>query len=283
MQAMSETKTRAIKLVSMVLYVLIACLFVLPILYMFVSSFKTDTQIVSDMSTIKAFLPTGHLSLSNYATIMVEGQFWRFFKNSALIAVVNVTLAVIVNSMIGYALGMLGFKGKGLIVSLIIALAVVPSESVIINKFIVVNSMGLINSLWGLAIPSAGYPMFIFLFYNHFKGMPMELVEAAVVDGEKYSGVFWKIMMPLSKPIIATVAIMGFIRIWGDVLWPTLVTRDETWRTLPLALRALSTDVYIFWGQIFAFSSLMTLPVLILFLMFQKQFIQSLTTTGIKG
>ena len=263
MQAMSVAKTRTLKIVSMIMYVLIACVFVLPILYMFVSSFKTDTQIVSDMSTIKAFLPTGELGLSN--------------------AVVNVTLAVIVNSMIGYALGMLGFKGKGLIVSLIIALAVVPSESVIINKFIVVNSMGLINSLWGLAIPSAGYPMFIFLFYNHFKGMPMELVEAAVVDGEKYSGVFWKIMMPLSKPIIATVAIMGFIRIWGDVLWPTLVTRDETWRTLPLALRALSTDVYIFWGQIFAFSSLMTLPVLILFLMFQKQFIQSLTTTGIKG
>ena len=270
MQAMSAAKTRTLKIVSMIMYVLIACVFVLPILYMFVSSFKTDTQIVSDMSTIKAFLPTGELGLSNYSTIMVEGQFWRFFKNSALIAVVNVTLAVIVNSMIGYALGM-------------IALAVVPSESVIINKFIVVNSMGLINSLWGLAIPSAGYPMFIFLFYNHFKGMPMELVEAAVVDGEKYSGVFWKIMMPLSKPIIATVAIMGFIRIWGDVLWPTLVTRDETWRTLPLALRALSTDVYIFWGQIFAFSSLMTLPVLILFLMFQKQFIQSLTTTGIKG
>ena len=266
MQAMSAAKTRTLKIVSMIMYVLIACVFVLPILYMFVSSFKTDTQIVSDMSTIKAFLPTGELGLSNYSTIMVEGQFWRFFKNSALIAVVNVTLAVIVNSMIGYALGMLGFKGKGLIVSLIIALAVVPSESVIINKFIVVNSMGLINSLWGLAIPSAGYPMFIFLFYNHFKGMPMELI-----------------MMPLSKPIIATVAIMGFIRIWGDVLWPTLVTRDETWRTLPLALRALSTDVYIFWGQIFAFSSLMTLPVLILFLMFQKQFIQSLTTTGIKG
>ena len=113
---MSAAKTRTLKIVSMIMYVLIACVFVLPILYMFVSSFKTDTQIVSDMSTIKAFLPTGELGLSNYSTIMVEGQFWRFFKNSALIAVVNVTLAVIVNSMIGYALGMLGFKGKGLIV-----------------------------------------------------------------------------------------------------------------------------------------------------------------------
>ena len=111
----------------------------------------------------------------------------------------------------------------------------------------------------------------------------MELVVAAVVDGESYGGVFWKLMLPLSKPVLATVTIMGFIRSWGDLVWPTLVTRDETWRTLPLALRALSTDVYIYWGQIFAFSSLMTLPVLILFLVFQKQFIASVTSSGIKG
>ena len=182
MQAMSAARTRTLKIVSMVLYVLVACVFVLPILYMFVSSFKTDTQIVSDMSTVKAFLPTGELSFSNYSTIMVEGQFWRFFKNSALIAVLNVGIEIVVNAMIGYALGMLAFKGKGLIISLVIALAVVPTESVIINKFIVVNSMGLMNTIWGLAIPSAGYPMFIFLFYNHFKGMPMELVEAGILD-----------------------------------------------------------------------------------------------------
>ena len=178
---------------------------------------------------------------------------------------------------------MLDFKSKKTIISLIIALSIVPSEAVVLNKFMIVNKLGMINSLLGLAIPSVGYPMFIFLYYNHFKGMPKELVEAAIVDGETYGGVFWKIMLPLSKPVLATVTIMGFIRSWGDLLWPTLVTRDEIWRTLPLALRALSTDVYIYWGQIFAFSSLMTLPVLILFLVFQKQFIASVTSSGIKG
>ena len=132
MQAMSETRTRTFKIVIMVLYVLVACVFILPILYMFVSSFKTDSQIVSDMSTVKAFLPTGKLSLSNYSTIMVEGQFWRFFRNSALIAILNVSIEIVVNSMIGYALGMRAFKGKGVIISLVIALAVVPTESVII-------------------------------------------------------------------------------------------------------------------------------------------------------
>ena len=251
--------------------------------YMFVSSFKTDSQIVSDTSTIRAFLPTGDLSFDNYVSVINEVKFFRFFKNSALTAVINVSLATIINGMIGYALGQLEFKGKKILISLMIALAIVPTEAVILNRFIVANKLGMINTIWGLALPNVGYPMFIFLYYNHFKGMPKELVEAAVVDGQRYSGVFWKIMLPLSKPIISTVAIMEFIRIWGDLLWPTLVTRDETYRTLPLALRALSTDVYIFWGQIFAFSTLMTLPILIVFIMFQKQFIESIAMTGIKG
>ncbi len=265
------------------LYVLIACLFILPMVYMFVSSFKTDSQIVSDTSTIRAFLPTGDLSLDNYVSVVKEVKFFRFFKNSALTAIINVSLATIINGMIGYALGQLEFKGKKMLISLMIALAIVPTEAVILNRFIVANKLGMINTIWGLALPNVGYPMFIFLYYNHFKGMPKELVEAAVVDGQRYSGVFWKIMLPLSKPIISTVAIMEFIRIWGDLLWPTLVTRDETYRTLPLALRALSTDVYIFWGQIFAFSTLMTLPILIVFILFQKQFIESIAMTGIKG
>lgn len=264
-------------------YVAIAGIFILPMLFMFVSSVKSDARIVEDMSTIRAFLPTGKLSFENYGAIINHVHFFKFFKNSAIVAVINVSLITIINAMIGYALGMLDFKGKKLIVSLMIALAVIPTESVIINRFLVVHKLHLLNSYAGLAIPTVGYPMFIFLYYNHFKGMPKELVEAAIVDGESYSGVFWKIMLPLSQPILATVAILGFIRSWGDLLWPTLVTRDESYRTLPLALRALSTDVYVFWGQIFAFSALMTLPILIVFIAFQRQFIQSLTTTGIKG
>lgn len=264
-------------------YLLLVFLFIAPIVYLVVSSLKNDTQIVADMSTFRAFLPVGELSLENYSTVIQKVDFFKFFKNSAVVAVIYVLLATIVNSMIGYSLGMLEFKGKRLIISLIIALSVIPTEAVIINRFLVVNQLGMLNCYAGLAIPTVAYPMFMFLYYNHFKGMPKELMEAAIVDGDSYAGIFWHIMFPLSKPIIATVAIMGFIRSWGDLLWPTLVTRDETFRTLPLALRALSTDVYIFWGQIFAFATLMTIPVFVIFLLFQKQFIQSLTMSGIKG
>ena len=283
MLAMDKRKKTGIQILYYVLYILVGCFFILPMLYMFVSSVKTDDQIVADMSTFRAFLLSGELTLNNFRLIIEKVHFFLFFKNSIVVAAINVVLVTLINAMIGYALGKLEFRGKKFLVSLIIALAIIPTESVIINKFLVANKLHMLNSYAGLALPTIGYPMYIFLYYNHFKGMPKELVEAAIVDGESYIGVFFRIMLPLSKPILATVAILGFIRSWGDLLWPTLVTRDETYRTLPLALRALSTDVYIFWGQIFAFATLMTLPVLIIFVIFQKQFIQSLAMTGIKG
>ena len=264
-------------------YVLISFIFVFPMWYMFISSIKPDAQIVRDMSTIRAFIPSSNIAIENYIDIVNKVKFFKFFKNSAIVSVASIAGATIINAMIGYSLGMLNFKGKRLIVSLMLALAIVPTEAVIINRFLVAFQLGMINSYVGLALPLIAYPMYIFLYYKHFQGMPKELMEAAKVDGESYSGIFWNIMLPLSKPICTTVAMMAFIRSWGDLLWPSLVTRDESFRTLPLALRALSTDVYVYWGQIFAFTSLMTLPVLIVFLLFQKQFIQSLAMTGIKG
>ncbi|QQO07518.1 carbohydrate ABC transporter permease [Breznakiella homolactica] len=281
--AMSLRRKIITQAVFYTIYVLVAFLFVFPLVYLGVASLKNDTQIVADMSSIKAFIPYGELSFNNYISIMNKMDFFRFFRNSTVVTVINVVFGTVINAMIGYALGLLRFKGRGFLISLCIALAIIPTEAVIISRFLVTNQLKMLNSYAGLAVPTIATPMYIFLFYSHFKGMPRELLEAAVVDGDNYASIFWRIMLPLSKPICATVAIMAFIRTWGDLLWPTLVTRDERFRTLPQALRALSTDVYIFWGEIFAFGTLMVIPVLIVFLLFQKQFIQSLAMSGIKG
>lgn len=283
MKAMSKGHKIVHLTVSYVCYILIAAIFVLPLMYMVVSSFKVDAQIERDMSTFKAFIPTGNLTWENYRAVFVERNFAHFFRNSIIVSAIVVCCSVIVNGMMGYALGMLEFKGRQLLISLCIAFTIIPFESVIINRFMVVLKLGLMNSYGGLSIPLIAYTMYIFLYYNHFKGMPKELQEAAVIDGESYAGIFWKIMLPLSKPIIATVAIMAFIGAWGDLLWPAIITRDEAFRTLPLALRGMDTDVHTFWGHIFAFATLMTVPVFAVFLAFQKQFIASLAMTGIKG
>ena len=192
-------------------------------------------------------------------------------------------IGTLVNAMMGYVLGMLQFKGKNLLFAVILAFMIVPNESIIINRFLVVNNLKMVNTLPGLMVPWLAMPMYIYLFYNHFRRMPYELVDAAVVDGESYVGIFWKIMLPLSKPICATVAIMIYIHAWGDLLWPTMVTRDDSLRTLPQALRSLFQSDQTLWGQVFAFGTLATIPVFLLFLTYQKQFVESLASTGIKG
>ena len=265
-----------------ILYIALSVLFIFPLVYMVISSFKTDDQIVKDMSSIAAFIPHGELSVQNYQDVFEKLNFFKYFANSMTISLCSVVIGTIINAMMGYVLGMLQFKGKKLLFAVILAFMIVPNESIIINRFLVVNNLNLVIHL-GLMIPWLAMPMYIYLFYNHFRRMPYELVDAAVVDGESYVGIFWKIMLPLSKPICATVAIMIYIHAWGDLLWPTMVTRDDSLRTLPQALRSLFQSDQTLWGQVFAFGTLATVPVFLLFLTFQKQFVESLASTGIKG
>ncbi len=281
--AMSKRKRILMKTGFYLLYVFVAFVFIAPILFLFMSSLKPYAQIESDMSNIYAFLPHGQMSLENYENVIYKVNFFRYFKNSAVVTLMVVVCSVIVNGFVGYALGMLRFRGRRAVISVIVALSIIPTESIVINQFMVTNALGILNTYWGLALPKIAYPMYMYLYYNHFKGLPMELQEAAILDGASYPKIFYKIMLPLSKPILATVAILSFIRAWGDLLWPTLVTRDSTYRTLPLALTTLQSDLYTDWGQVFAFSTLMVVPVLAVFLICQKHFISSMTSGAVKG
>ncbi|MBS6643884.1 MAG: carbohydrate ABC transporter permease [Clostridiaceae bacterium] len=261
---------------------LVAVLFIAPPICLFISSFKTSNQISVDMSNVFAFLPHGKMSLDNYQYLFGKLSVGRFFINSLISSTASILLAVLFNAMMGYALGMLKFKGKGILLSLILSLLIVPSEAVIVNKMIVVNAMGLIDKMLSLILPFMATPFYIFLFYQHFKDMPYDLMEAAVMDGCSYPQIFFKIMFPLSKPVIATVSILLFVKRWGDVAWPAMVTRSNAIKVLPLALQSFYGDMND-WGPIFAMGTVMTVPVMIIFVAFQKQFIQSIAMSGIKG
>ncbi len=283
MMAGKKTQRKITNILFYLLYVVVALIFIAPLWFLFLSAMKEETQVVSDMATMKAFVPYGTLTFDNYKAVFEKLDFLHYFRNTLLNALLQVAFGMVINGMMGYALGMLKFRGSKLLVSLMIALTIIPTEAVVINRFMVTKDLGLLNTLWALSVPNMATPMYVYLFYQHFRGMPKELLEAAVIDGESYTGIFFKIMTPLSKPIYSTVAIMTLIRAWGDLLWPTLVTRDNTWRTLTQALRGLDDSVYTFWGQIFAFSAMMTLPLLVVFVLFQKQFVQSVAMSGIKG
>ena len=197
MKVENKTKKTVTSALFYVLYVALAVVFLAPLLFLFVSSVKSETQLVSDMATLKAFIPYGNLTLENYVAVFEKLDFLHYFRNSAVNAIIQVFVGMFINGMMGYALGMLEFRGQKLLVSLMIALTIIPTEAVIINRFMVAFNLGIINTIWALAIPNLATPMYVFLFYQHFRGMPKDLLEAAIIDGCGHVRIFTRIMLPL--------------------------------------------------------------------------------------
>jgi len=269
---------------SYLLLIVIAFFFLFPIVFMFVSSIKNnETQIIRDMSNISAFIPYGELGLKNYFDVFKQMPFGRFMFNSVFIVSSTVLSGLVLNSMIAYALARLRFKGKELILSLIIALIIIPTEAVVIPLLLMVNRINWLDSYQVQIIPFIVDAFSIFLFYQFFIGLPKSLDEAAKIDGANPFQVYGKIIVPLSKPVFATVAILQFLFRWGDFLWPLMVTRGYEYRPLPVAIQQFFSQDPKVWGDIFAFASMVTIPSLIIFLLFQKWFMRSVASSGIKG
>jgi multiple sugar transport system permease protein len=269
---------------SYLLLIVVALFFLFPIIFMFVSSIKNnETQIIRDMSSISAFIPYGDLGLKNYFDVFKQMPFGRFMFNSVFIVSSTVLSGLVLNSMIAYALARLRFKGRGLILSLIIALIIIPTEAVVIPLLLMVNRINWLDSYQVQIIPFIVDAFSIFLFYQFFIGLPKSLDEAAKIDGANPFQIYRKIIVPLSRPVFATVAILQFLVRWGDFLWPLMVTRGYEYRPLPVAIQQFFSQDPKVWGDIFAFASMVTIPSLIIFLLFQKWFMRSVASSGIKG
>lgn len=267
-----------------ILLILFCILFIFPTVFLIVSSLKQDEiQIIKDMSSLRAFLPVGDIGFQNYFDVFNRMNFLRFFMNSMIITGSTIVIGTFFNSMFAYSLAKLEFKAKRILLPITIALIIIPVEAIALPQLLLVNQMGLVDTYTAQIIPFAAEPFFIFLFYQFFRGLPKDFMEAAVIDGSSYFGIYWRIILPLSKPVIASVIIFNALWRWGDLLWPILVTRGESVRPLPLAMQQLFTIEPKAWGDIFAFAAMITVPILILLLLFQKQFIRSIASTGVKG
>ena len=279
-----KTRKNISVILNYLLLIAIAAFFLFPIIFMFVSSIKNnETQIIRDMSNIKAFIPYGEIGIKNYFDVFQQMPFGRFMFNSVFIVSSTVLTGLVLNSMIAYALARIRFKGRGFIISLIIALIIIPAEAVVIPLLLMVNRIGWLDSYQVQIVPFIVDAFSIFLFYQFFIGLPKSLDEAAKIDGANPFQVYWKIIVPLSKPVFATVAILQFLFRWGDFLWPLMVTRGYEYRPLPVAIQQFFSQDPKVWGDIFAFASMVTIPSLIIFLLFQKWFIHSVASSGIKG
>lgn len=272
------------KMVDYLVLIILALFFMFPIVFMLVTSVKTnEDQVLHDISGLQAFVPYGQLGAQNYNNVFQETAFGRYMFNSVLIVGLIVILGLFFNSMAAYALARLRWKGRRLMLSVVIALIIIPFEAVAIPLLLEVNSFGWIDSYHVQIIPFIGDAFSIFLFYQFFIGLPKDLEEAARVDGASYFRIYWNIVVPLSRPVFATVAILQFLFHWGDYLWPLMVTRGIDHRPLMIGMQQFFGQYPRIWGNIMAFASMITIPVLIVFLLFQKWFVQSVASSGVKG
>lgn len=266
-----------------ILMTFLAFIFIGPIIFMFVSTLKIDQfQLIKDMSSVKAFVPYGKLGLDNFYKLFNNMNVTHYFFNSVFITITTIGIGVIFNSMVAYSLAILKFRGKKIILALIVAMLVIPGEAIIVPNFLLVNKLGIINSYVVQIIPFVADAFSIFLFYQLLKEIPVSLVEAAIIDGSSYFGIYLRIALPLSKSTIATVLILNALSRWGDLLWPIMVTRGDKYRPLPLALQQLFSTYNGRWGEILALAAIITLPILLVFILFQKQFVASIASSGSK-
>jgi multiple sugar transport system permease protein len=279
-----------------VVMIFFAFIFLFPILFMVMSSLKPDAQIFEDLRSMNAFLPVGQLSLDNYTQMFERSNFWLFAKNSLLMTSISVILGLFINSMAAFALARLKWRGQNTIMAILIATLIVPFETIVIPLLLIVSQLpgigfengetvlkqGWLNTYYVQIIPGIASAFFIFLFYQFFLDLPMEIDEAARVDGASSFNIYWSIVLPLARPVIATVAILSFLGGWNAYLWPLLVTQSEAVRPIMPAIENFFGRTPE-WGQVMAFATMVTLPVLAVFFLFQNWFIRSIASSAIKG
>ncbi len=268
--------------VSYMLLILLFAFFLFPLIYMISTSLNpNETDILKKMASAEAFVPS-QISLDNYFDVFDRMPFSRFMFNSILIVSTTVICGLFINSMLAFGLARFNFKGRNFLVALIVALMIIPFEAVAIPLLWITNSFGWLDTYHIQIIPFIANPFYIFLFYQFFIQFPKALEEAALIDGAGWFKIYWKVALPLSKPIMASVAILHFLMQWGFYLWPLMVTRGPDYRPLPVSMNVFFGQYPRNWGDIMAFASMMTIPVLLLFVFLQRQFINSAKTSGVK-
>lgn len=256
-----------------------ALLFVLPLVWMIMTSFMPD----SDINTFPPkFLPS-RISLTGYSGLFAESDILRWLGNTAVVATVAVGSHLVLCSLAGYGFARLAFRGRTAGFFLIVATIMVPIQLLMIPTFILFSRIGVINTLSAAAIPWLASAFGIFLMRQFFLALPVELEDAARLDGCNRLQLFWRIVLPLAKPALATLAIFTLLGSWNDLIWPLVAISDEQWYTLQLGLANFQGQRRTEWQLLMAGNVVATLPLLIGFVVAQRHFVATMTFSGLKG
>ena len=290
-------KTPVKKTVKEIIYhvvgIVLSLIFILPIMYMLATSTKGEVAYAESIGTLNMFLPdfaNSGIAFENYKSVLLNYDIWKYAINSFVYAGIVIVLNILINGLAGYVMAKLTFPGKKLLSFMIIFLIVVPVETSIIPLYSIVKIMlGLKQqmSVWGVILPAAISIFNVFLFMQFFQNIPKEYEEAAHIDGANTLDVFFKVIMPLSKPILATVAVFCFIGVWNDYLWPSMIlpaADDGSWPLLPIqtALISIKSIEGITTGEIMASLVITSIPIFAIYVAAQKYIVQGFGTAGLK-
>jgi len=274
------------------LMIILALVFVFPIVFMFMSSLKPTEQLLRDSASLRAFLPVGDISLDNYRAMMERAPVFRFLFNSLLVTSITVIVGLFVNSLVGFSIAVMRWSGKGTIFAIIIATLIVPFEAIAVPLLLIVSrlpkigadglSTSWINTYHVQIIPFIAQAFIIFLFVQFFKDLPYDLVEAARIDGASWFQIYSRVFVPISGPVFSTAAVLMIIPMWNQYLWPIMTVQSEEIRPVMIGL-SYFFQLNVAWGEVMAFLSFITIPVLIFFLLIQRTYIESIAASGIKG
>ncbi len=257
---------------------LFALIWLVPFLWALITSLRPDNEITANPTTPWS----NHWTFRAYSSTWNSNPLGWWYLNSFIISSLSVIFTVIVCSMVGFALAHLRFRGKPVIMGLILAGLMLPTEAIVLPQFMEFRAIHLLGTYWALVLPAVSAPIAVFVFHSFFKGIPVALIEAARLDGANWWRIYAQVCMPLCRPAISAVAILTFVTTWNAFLWPLLVLTQTKSQTIPVGLSGLIGGSAIQYVETMASSVLGILPLLAVFLLFQRQIVQGVANTGIK-
>ncbi|AZM58199.1 MULTISPECIES: carbohydrate ABC transporter permease [unclassified Streptomyces] len=257
----------------------LSLLFAVPLIWLLLSSVMSNAEI----NRFPPALWPSHFDLGGYRYVLGNAMFPRWFANSLIVSVATVAGNLVLGTLGGYAFARMRFTGSRLLLGMMMATMAVPFQLTMIPTFLVMKELGLIDSLGALIVPSLVTPFAVFLLRQFFLSLPRELEEAAWIDGCSRLRTLCQVVLPLSRPALSTVAVLTFLSTWNDLTWPLIAINQETQYTLQLGLTTFQGQHHTNWAAVMAGNVITVLPVLLAFLAAQKTFIQSITSSGLKG
>ena len=260
------------------LFAVIAIIFVMPLVLMITGAFKTNAEVLRVPPTFLPEAPT----LDNFRTVLAEAPYGLWYRNSLIVACAVTAFVLFTSSLGGYIFAKFEFPLKQPLFVLILITLMIPFPVLLIPNYLIANRLGLLNSLWALILPGVVSAFGIFLIRQFASGIPRDLIEAARLDGASEWAIYFRIVLPLLRPALAALGVFSFLASWNDYLWPLVAINDLDKSTLPLALTYFNTYRATRYDLVMAAATMAVVPVLIVFLIFQRQIVKALVLAGMK-